>query len=242
MQALSQRNGRHVPSAQSDGALQNPAYRPADVYHHEGFGPTGRAPRHFAARSRPPGHPALRAPYPAFIAGRSAGSIGQGVHVLSRLLSCIRSTAALAAVAIAVAGCAAANNATSNQGEQPYQTGYGFSSAGTTTSLYEEFFGPSKSAAATTATAAAAPVQSTSAAPQPVQPVTTAGATRQSRPAAAAASPRQVQPTPAEVAQQPAPPKAPAEADVPVAYGLTANGPTTDLYTELFGPKRPSGQ
>ena len=31
MQTLSQRNGLHVSFAQADGALQNPAYRPADV-------------------------------------------------------------------------------------------------------------------------------------------------------------------------------------------------------------------
>jgi hypothetical protein len=29
---LSQRNGRHVSFVQAGGALQNPAYRPADIY------------------------------------------------------------------------------------------------------------------------------------------------------------------------------------------------------------------
>ena len=169
--------------------------------------------------------------------------IGQGVF-LSRSFSCIRAGTALAAVAIVVGGCAVANNATSSQGEQAYQTGYGFSSAGTTTDLYTELFGPRKPAAApATATAAAEPVQPVPASAPP-QPATTATATRQTRPATASTAPRQVQPAPApvEVARQPAAPQEPSEPDVPVAYGITANGPTTDLYTELFGPRRPNGQ
>jgi hypothetical protein len=100
---------------------------------------------------------------------------------------------------------------------------YGISSEGTTTDLYTELFGPREPAPAPqTATAAA----------QPVQPVT------------ATASPRQVEPSPAPVAvaqQQPSPQPEP-EPDVPTAYGITANGPTTDLYTELFGPRRRDGQ
>jgi hypothetical protein len=175
--------------------------------------------------------------------------------VLSRSLSCIRVTIALAAVAIAVGGCAAANNVASNQNEQPYQTGYGLSSEGPTTDLYTELFGSRKTA---TATAAAQPVQpvTASAAPQQVQPVTASAATepvqpapgpatkRQNQPATTAAAARQVQPAPAptEVAQQAAAPQAPEEPDVPVAYGITANGPTTDLYTALFGPRRRDGQ
>jgi len=113
---------------------------------------------------------------------------------------------ALAAAAIVVGGCAAANNATSNQGEPAHQAGYGLSSSGTTTSLYEEIFGsrqPAAAPAAATATAAAVP-------PPP--------------------------------AQAPAAAQAPPEPNPPVAYGITAKGPTTDLYTELFGPKRSGGQ
>jgi hypothetical protein len=45
-----------------------------------------------------------------------------------------------------------------------------------------------------------------------------------------------------QVAQQPAPPSPPPEPDVPTAYGITANGPTTDLYTAIFGPRRSDGQ
>jgi hypothetical protein len=42
-----------------------------------------------------------------------------------------------------------------------------------------------------------------------------------------------------QVAQQPTPPPEP---DVPTAYGITANGPTTDLYTAIFGPRHSDGQ
>jgi hypothetical protein len=178
--------------------------------------------------------------------------IGQGV-TLNRSSPSIRHTVALAAVAILVAGCAdsrlAANNA-ANQSEQPYSAGYGLSSAGTTTDLYTEFFGSSrrddKNAAQAAATASASPpqVQPVQAAPQPIQPTTASAATKRGQPATASAPTRLVQPAPAatEVAQQPAAPQASPEPDVPVAYGITANGPTTDLYTELFGPRRRDGQ
>jgi hypothetical protein len=174
--------------------------------------------------------------------------IGQGV-VLSRLFPCIRITVVLAAVAATIAGCAdsrmAANNA-SGQPEQPYRTGYGFSSDGPTTDLYTEIFGSSKPAAApATATAVAQPVQPVTAAvaPQPAQPVTPT-ATRKGQPAVASAATRQAQPTPppTQVVQQPVAPQPPPEPDVPTAYGITANGPTTDLFTELFGPRRRDGQ
>jgi hypothetical protein len=180
--------------------------------------------------------------------------VGRGV-VLSRTLlsiraiSGVRALTALAATVFVVAGCAGANNATSNQGDQSYQTSYGLSSTGTTTSLYTELFGPAKPAPApATATVAAEPVQGAgaSAAPQPAPPLAVASTSRQTRAATASATPRQtsVQPTPppVEVAQQPVAPQPPPEQDVPVAYGITANGPTTDLYTELFGPRRSNGQ
>jgi hypothetical protein len=177
--------------------------------------------------------------------------------LLNRLSPSIRVTIVLAAVAAAVAGCAdsrlAANNA-ANQSEQPYSAGYGLSSAGTTTDLYTEFFGSSrrddKNAAQAAATASAPPPQvqpvtAAAAAPQPLQPATQqSAATKRGQPATASAPTRLVQPAPAatEVAQQPAAPQTPPEPDVPVAYGITANGPTTDLYTELFGPRRRDGQ
>jgi hypothetical protein len=195
---------------------------------------------------------------------------------LNRALSCIRTGAALAAVAIAVAGCAAANNATSAQasaqGEQPYKTMYGMTSDGPTTDLYTELFGPRQPPPApATDVASAQPVQPVTAQPiTPVQPGQqnstaqqypaatrpgqTATATTPIRPnqvQATAASrapqpaygqPAPVQPAPVQVAQQPAPPAPPPEPDVPTAYGITANGPTTDLYTMIFGSKRSDGQ
>ena len=153
--------------------------------------------------------------------------------------------AALAAIAINVAGCAdsrlAANNtATSassgNAQAQPptpgYQTGYGVSSNGFTTDLYTELFGSNQrdektapsneksvsatvpntsvSGTASPATAVSAPVPSTTV-PQ-AQPVPAAGGARQ------------------EVSA--------AETSHPTAYGIPSDGPTTDLFTELFGPRR----
>ena len=47
MQTLSQRNGRHVSRAQVRGALQNPAYRLADIYVNEGFGASTPGPSPF---------------------------------------------------------------------------------------------------------------------------------------------------------------------------------------------------
>jgi hypothetical protein len=186
--------------------------------------------------------------------------IGQGV-VLSRSLSCIRVTTALAAAAIILGGCAVANNATSsqadNQSEQPFKTAYGISSDGPTTDLYTELFGPRRRDDQTvpaTAAAAAQPAQPAPmvAATQPVQPAaapassirptTATASTRQSKPAIASTRQAQPAPAPVEVAQQAAPPQPPPEPDVPTAYGITANGPTTDLFTELFGPRRRDGQ
>ena len=175
---------------------------------------------------------------------------------MNRALPCIRVAVVLAAVAVAAAGCAAANNATSSQassqGEQPYKTMYGLSSEGTTTDLYTEFFGSSQPAPAPATTVATA---------QPAQPISTqpitpaqqnAATTNPARPGQAAATNRQNQSAanramppaavqPAQVAQQPAP-APPQEPDVPTVYGITANGPTTDLYTEIFGPRRKDAQ
>jgi hypothetical protein len=198
---------------------------------------------------------ALRAPYPASNGRKPI--LGYRGIVLSRLLSCSHATIALATVAIVVAGCAGANNnTTASQGEQqPYKTMYGITSEGTTTDLYTEFFGPRKPAAAPeTATATAQPVTAPTASQQgatapipPAQAATTSAAKGQTKPAAAGTS-RQVQPAPVPapapvaVAQQPPAPQAQPEPDVPTAYGITANGPTTDLFTELFGPRRRDGQ
>ncbi len=181
-------------------------------------------------------------------------------------MSCIRVTIALAAVAVVAGGCAAANNATSaqatsaqasSQGEQPYKTMYGMSSEGTTTDLYTEIFGSRQPPPApATAVASTQPVQPVTTQPVATQPVATqavapaqqsAASTYQVRPAqtATAGRPPQApaaQPAPVQVAQQPAPPAPPPEPDVPTAYGITANGPTTDLYTAIFGPRKSNDQ
>jgi hypothetical protein len=181
---------------------------------------------------------------------------------LNRASSCIRVAVALAAVAVVAAGCAAANNTTSSQasaqGEQPYKTMYGLTSEGTTTDLYTEFFGSQQSPPAPATTVAAAqpvqsvttqpiaPVQQNATAASPARPGQAATATspyrsNQAQTAAAnrAPQPPAVQTAPVQVAQQPSPPPEP---DVPTAYGITANGPSTDLYTAIFGPRRSDGQ
>jgi hypothetical protein len=178
-------------------------------------------------------------------------------------LPCIRVAIALTAIAVAACGCAAANNATSSQasaqGEQPYKTMYGLSSEGTTTDLYTEIFGPREAPAPTTNVAAAQPVQSVTSQPiapvqqsatvaSPARPGQVTTTTPANRPSQTTASSRAPQPAygqspaaqPVQVARQPAPP--PPEPDVPTAYGITANGPTTDLYTAIFGPRHSDGQ
>jgi hypothetical protein len=173
---------------------------------------------------------------------------------LNRALPCIRLAIALTAVAVVACGCAAGNNATSSQasaqGEQPYKTMYGITSEGTTTDLYTEMFGPRQAPAPATNVAAAQPVQSVatqSVTSQPIAPVQQATATtaptrsNQAQTSAAyrTSQPPAAQPAPVQVAQQPAPPPEP---DVPTAYGITANGPTTDLYTAIFGPRHSDSQ
>jgi hypothetical protein len=176
---------------------------------------------------------------------------------LSRALSCIRIAVALAVVAVVAGGCAAANNTASSQasgqGEQPYKTAYGLSSSGTTTDVYTEIFGPRQPPPApATNVASAEPAQPVTAQPispaqqgtTPARPGQTPTATnRQNQSTAANRAPQPAygQPAPiqpVQVAQQPAPPQPPPEPDMPTAYGITANGPTTDLYTEIFGPRR----
>ncbi|HET7889327.1 MAG TPA: hypothetical protein VFL62_24115 [Bradyrhizobium sp.] len=170
---------------------------------------------------------------------------------MSRALCRIRVAFALAAIAVAAAGCTAANNATSAQAsaqsEQPYKTMYGITSEGTTTDLYTEFFGSRQTqpAPATTVATAqpvppvdaqpAAPVQPNAVGPSPARSGRTTPASRAPQPAAP-------QPAPVQVAQQPAPPAPPPEPDAPTAYGIPSGGHTTDLYTAIFGPRRNDGQ
>ena len=181
-------------------------------------------------------------------------------NVLICALPCIRVAIALTAIAVAACGCAGGNNPASSQasaqGEQPYKTMYGITSEGTTTDLYTEMFGSNKAPAPATNVAAAQPVTTQSVTSQPIAPVqqgatatrpgqatatTTPGRPNQAQSTAAYRTPQPpvAQSAPVQVAQQPAPPPEP---DVPTAYGITANGPTTDLYTAIFGPRRSDSQ
>ena len=128
---------------------------------------------------------------------------------------------------------------------------YGMTSEGTTTDLYTEIFGSAPTSARTCNGGCLGPARS-------ARRFTTGHAGSQGTPTAARAAattyqtgrpdhrddryaatrPPAAQPAPVQVAQQPAPPAPPPEADVPTAYGITANGPTTDLYTAIFGPRR----
>jgi hypothetical protein len=165
---------------------------------------------------------------------------------LSRALSCIRVAIALTAIAVVAAGCAAGNNASqASNSEQPYKTMYGMTSDGTTTDLYTEIFGTRQATPAPATTVAAAEPIS-----PPQQPASTSNtvppgqtAKRQNQTAANRATPpAPIQPAPVQVAQQPPPPPPPEEPDVPTAYGITGKGPTTDLYTAIFGPRNSGGQ
>jgi hypothetical protein len=185
--------------------------------------------------------------------GLSVGGI-----VLNRSSRCTRITVVLAA-AITIAGCAdsrmAANNASAGAQPPPEPdtpAAYGITSNGPTTDLFTELFGSSQrdngNAAAPAATAQ--PTQPVTAAvpPQQAQPATASATNKQGQRTTASAANRQVQPAPAplpttQVAQQPvAAPQPPPEPDTPAAYGITSNGPTTDLFTELFGSRRRDGQ
>jgi hypothetical protein len=210
-------------------------------------------------RSGAPSLPCRRHILPLLVACSTGLSVWG--NILISALSSIRIAAAFVAVAIVAAGCSAVNNATSSQastqGEPSYKTMYGISSEGTTTDLYTELFGPRQPPPAPAAAIATTqPVQPTEpTAPQPVAPVQVAAPVQQSatttRPAragqpatatAANRTPQAAPPPPVQVAQQPAPAPPPPEPDVPAAYGITANGPTTDLYTMIFGPRRSDGQ
>jgi hypothetical protein len=141
----------------------------------------------------------------------------------------------LPALAGTVAGCADSNFASSNasmqtssdtartQREPAVQVGYGMSSDGPTTDLYTELFRHDEAPAAPAAVAQGQPAAGA--------PTTIA----QGRPGSAVA---QNQPAMASNAAPPAPAGPPPEPTTQTAFGLSSNGPTTDLYTELFGKNR----
>jgi hypothetical protein len=165
---------------------------------------------------------ALRPPYLG-INARGMDRLSVGEIALKYSSRCILVVVVLAGLAMVAAGCSdsrmAANNAASNSGEaQPsgYRTGYGTTSEGYTTDVYTELKG-SLQRTPRPQTAAAGSVQQG-------QPATSAGVNGQQ---VAASGPG--------VVQQPAGP--PREDPTPTAYGISSDGPTTDVYTALFGPR-----
>jgi hypothetical protein len=164
---------------------------------------------------------------------------------LNRSSRCIGLMAVLATVAIVVAGCAdsrlAANNAASSpstaaqgssgtaqaQRSASDQTGSGLYGGGFTTDLYTEFFRSSK------AEDKNAPADDKSAPISGVGPVAIGPVGSN---AVASNAPQPNQPAPAPGVPQPE--TAAAEPPHATVYGIPSNGETTDLYTELFGPRR----
>ena len=176
---------------------------------------------------------------------------------MNRSSRCICITAGLAVAAITAAGCAdsrmAANNASSGaQASADTPAAYGITNDGPTTDLYTELFGSSRRDNQNAAAPAALPPPTqqaqplnTPATPQQAQPATASTTNRQGQRTASTATNRQVQqpaPPPPVVQAAQQPPQPPPEPDAPAAYGITGNGPTTDLYTEIFGPRRRDGQ
>jgi hypothetical protein len=136
---------------------------------------------------------------------------------------CIPVIVVFAGLAMVAAGCSdsrmAANNAAANSGESlGERTGYGTRSDGYSTDIATELKG-SLQRAPRPQTAASGPVPV-----QQGQPATSAGAGGQQ---VAASGPA--------VVQQPAGP--PPEDPTPTAYGISSDGPTTDVSTWLFGPR-----
>jgi hypothetical protein len=138
-----------------------------------------------------------------------------------------------AGVAIVAGGCSdsrmAANNAVSNSGQtNGHQAGYGLSSEGTTTDLYTELKGslqrPERPQATGSVHQAAGPVPPQAAPAGTVPQGTSAGVNG-----------RQVADSgPAAVQQPVAPPR---EEPTSTVYGMSSDGPTTDVYTALFGSR-----
>jgi hypothetical protein len=146
-----------------------------------------------------------------------------GEIVLRHSLRYVPVIVVFAGLATVTAGCSdsrmAANNAASNSGESfGERTGYGMRSDGYTTDMATELKGSLQRAPRPQTAAASGPVQQG-------QPATAGGAGGQQVAASG----------PGVVVQQPAGP--PAETPSPTAYGISADGPTTDVATWLFGPR-----
>jgi hypothetical protein len=146
-----------------------------------------------------------------------------GEIVLKHSLRCMPVIVVLAGLALVAAGCSdarmAANNAASSGGDdQPmgYRTGYGTRSDGYTSDVYTELKG------------------SLQRAERPRAPASGPG--QQGQPATAdSAGGQQVAASGSGVVQQPAGP--PPEQPTTTAYGISSDGPTTDVYTAFFGPR-----
>ena len=148
-----------------------------------------------------------------------------GEIILKHSLRCIPVFVVFAGLAMVAAGCSdsrmAANNAAANSGEaQPsgVRTGYGTTSEGYTTDVYTELKG-SFQRAPRPQTAASGP------APQG----TSAGGNGQQ------VNGQQVAASGPGVVQQPDGP--PREEPTTTAYGISSDGPTTDIATWLLGPR-----
>ncbi len=147
--------------------------------------------------------------------------------------------AVFACIAIVAAGCSdtrlAANNAATSGGQvqqSSYQVGYGLSSDGPTTDLYHEFkhtLEPPERppVAATAQPETPAPVNGQQVADSRPGP----GATQQGATQQGVTQQPVGQQTVAQ--QQPAAP--PREAPTATMYGMNSDGPTTDVYSALFG-------
>jgi hypothetical protein len=143
-----------------------------------------------------------------------------------------------AGVAIVAAGCSdsrmAANNAASNNGQNNgqlqqsrYQAGYGLSSEGPTTDLYTELKGSLQRPERPQATG---PVQQAAGTVPQAAP---SGTVQQETPASG--NGQQVADSRPAAVQQPAAP--PREEPTATVYGMSSDGPTTDVYTTLFGSR-----
>jgi hypothetical protein len=152
-----------------------------------------------------------------------------GEIILKYSSRCIPFIVVFAGLAMVTAGCSdsrmAANNAAANSGESlGERTGYGTRSDGYSTDIATELKG-SLQRAPRPQTAASGPVPV-----QQGQPATSAGTGGQ-----AGAGGQQVAASGPSVVQQPAGP--PPENPSPTAYGISSDGPTTDVSTWLFGPR-----
>jgi hypothetical protein len=141
----------------------------------------------------------------------------------------------LAGLAIVAAGCSdtrlAANNAATSGGQvqqSSYQVGYGLSSDGPTTDLYHEFKHSLEPPERPPVAAATAQPET----PAPVNGQQVADSRPGPGPSQQGATQQGVTQQPVAQQQPAAPPR---EAPTATMYGMNSDGPTTDIYSALFG-------